>query len=150
MSISIRSATLNDIDWILGELKKFADFYDSKKSLYGDESQSKIALSNLIDQHIFLIADKESVGPIGFIAGLISPHLFNQAIKTLSELFWWVTESERLSRAGSMLIDEFLAWGKANADWIFFSLEQNSPVDEKCLLKRGLRLQEKQYLMEVC
>jgi len=148
--ITIRRATANDLDWIVSELKKFAHFYQSNQFLVAEDSDYvRSNLLNMFNQHLFLVAEKDGVGLVGLIAGLYVRHFFNPNIRLLSETFWWVPEEHRGSRAGLMLLEAFTEWGKENADWITFALEENSPVKDKCLLNRGYRLQERSYLMEV-
>ena len=151
MNIGIRPGRPEDIDWLLGQLKNFSDFFGTKLSLFGaDEDYSRFVIQSFMSEpHVLLIAEKEDVGPIGFVAGIVTPHLFNPAIKVLAESFWWVDEAHRGSRAGLMLLNDFIAWGKTRVDWITFALEEKSPVNEKALLKRGFRLQERSYLMEI-
>lgn len=49
-----------------------------------------------------------------------------------------------------MLLNEFVAFGHANADWIALSLiEGASPVKQSSLVKRGFHLHESSYLLEV-
>lgn len=76
-------------------------------------------------------------------------HPYNPAIRVLTETFWWVTPNARGSRAGLMLLDAFTAYGERNADWIVFTLEHHSPVNERTLTKRGFHLHERSYLREV-
>jgi hypothetical protein len=153
MSITIRPAVDSDIDWILEELKSFADFYGSKLSLFGDQLYSRQFIGSLIESHVCLVAERanEGDGPgeaLGFITGLVTPHTFNPNIFVLTEAFWWVKPEHRGSRAALMLLNAFTEWGKAHVDWIMFTLEDNSPVKDKTLLKRGYRFKEMNYLLE--
>lgn len=144
-----RKAERSDIPWILQELEGFSKFFGTKRPLMHDNQEYKENfLNNLVDNHACFIAEDNGV-PQGFIAGFITPHFLNPDIRLLSELFWWVPEKFRLSRAGLKLLDRFLAYGKQNADWITFALETNSPVQDKSLIKRGFRLQERGFLMEL-
>jgi len=146
--ISVRRAEQKDLDWLVSELQKFATFFDSVHSMF-DETHWRQGLSGMIESHLVLVAEKEGVGLIGLIAGFVCPHPFNPKIRVLSESFWWVTESHRQSRAGAMLLAEYMKWGEANCQWILMALEANSPVNEETLLKRGFRLKERAYLKEV-
>lgn len=77
------------------------------------------------------------------------PHVFNPQIKVLSECFWWVKPEYRGSRAGALLFKNYVEWGKANVDWVTMTLEAHSPVRPEALIKRGFRLQETTFLLEV-
>jgi len=149
VSISIRHARDTDIDWVVGELRIFADFFNTRHSLFGDETYIKETMTGISHNHLLLIAANEDDEPLGFIAGVVNQHFFNPKIKVLSELFWWVAQQYRNSRAGLMLLEAFTDWGKQNVDWITFALEHKSPVKDSSLLKRGFRPQERAFLMEV-
>jgi RimJ/RimL family protein N-acetyltransferase len=149
VNIVVRKAETTDVDWLLPQLLRFSDFYGTKHSLFGDVDYARAALARMIENHLFIIAESKDVGPIGFIAGSLVLHPYNPKIKVLAENFWWVDEAHRGTRAGAILLKVFMEYGKENADWINFTLEQHSPVNEKTLLKRGFRLQERTYLMEV-
>lgn len=148
MRCSVRRATQDDLDFIIGELKQFSKFFGTKRQLFGSEEYARNTFAQFINHHLVFVAENET-GLLGFISGLISPHMFNPEIKTLVETFWWVKESARGSRAGLILLNEFCKWGEANVDWVMFALEHHSPVDESCLSRRGFKLQERNFLKEV-
>lgn len=145
--LTIRRAFDGDVDWLFQECEAFAKFYGSKISLAGNPDYGKMFLKNLVNNHFVRIGMKDNVRA-GFMAGMITPHHFNPNIKQLIELLWWVPEAYRCTGVGMMLFDEFMDFGKANANWITFTLEEISPIKDTFLLKRGFRLTEKAYLME--
>lgn len=147
-TMSIRRAGVEDLEWLIVELRKFAAFFGTKKSIFGPEEYVRSALALLIEKQIVFVAERIDVGPMGFVAGLLQPHTFNPEVTVLSELFWWVKEEHRGSRAAAMLLKAFVNFGKANADWITFGLEVHSPVNANALVKRGFKLQERAFLME--
>lgn len=149
MNTTIRRASRDDIDWMIGQLKKFSEFVGSKHSLFDDETFARTSLADMINKHLVLVADQEEHGPVGFIGGLMMPHFFNPKIRVLAEVFWWVDESHRLSRAGLMLLNAFTEFGRQNCDWITMGIEARSPINDKSILKRGYRLQERSFIMEV-
>lgn len=144
----MRAATPDDLDWLVQQLRAFSKFYGTKRQLFGDESFVRSGMLTLIDKHLVIIAEKDMVGPVGFIAGLVTPHTFNPDVRVLCEYFWWVDEAHRGGRAGYLLFEAFLDWGRKNADWITFAVEEHSPLSEDVLVKRGFHLQEKSYLLE--
>lgn len=148
MAIKVRHAASEDVDWIVSELKKFSEFYGTQRELFLNEENSKPLVQMWVSEHLVLVAERESQ-LLGFIAGLVHPHLYNPEIQVLSELFWWVPEEYRNTRAGALLLNEYMMWGKKNTNWITMTLEHNSPVNEKSLFKRGFKLVEKSYLLEV-
>lgn len=147
--VQVRLATIDDVSWILDDLKDFAKFYGTKKSVFpSDRDVAAGIVTRLITQHLFIVAQRDNETPMGFIAGFVTPHVFNPEITMLAESLWWVKPEFRGSRAGKALLMAFTEWGKQNADWISFTLEHHSPVKDEVLLKRGFHLQEKTYLME--
>lgn len=145
--MELRKAIDSDIDWLVEQAKEFAKFYGSTKLLVDDINFSKEYIAGIIKHHFFKIAEKDGVR-LGFIAGLVVPHHFNPKIKMLHELLWWVPEIHRSTKAGSILLDDFIAYGKEHCDWITFTLEDNTPIDDSVLLRRGFRMKEKSYLLE--
>lgn len=148
MGIVIRAAEDSDADWILSELQKFSSFFGSKKQLFHSAEHSIPVLKDWIKNHLVLIADDGSKR-LGFISGIVHNHLYNPGIRVLTETFWWVPEEYRGTRAGAMLFDSFKKWGQKHVDWIMMTLENASPVNEKSLEKRGFKLIEKQFLLEI-
>jgi hypothetical protein len=149
VNLLVRPASLDDIDWLLVQLQAFSVFQDTKRELFPTEAFAREALAGMIQNHLMLVADHPAVGPVGFISGYVLPHPYNPSIQMLSETFWWVAEEHRGTRAGLLLLEAFLAWGREHADWITFALEAKSPVSDDVLLKRGFKIQERSFLLEV-
>jgi RimJ/RimL family protein N-acetyltransferase len=149
MAIKVRRATSDDLNWMIGQLKSFSEFFGTERQLFKDEEHTRLVMQRHLDGHLLLVAEKEEVGPVGFIAGLLSPHFYNPDITVLAESFWWVAPEHRGSRAGLILLNEFVEHGKEIADWITLSLQHHSPVKDVCLTRRGFRVQEHSYLLEV-
>lgn len=147
-SIQVRTAGIHDIDFLVSEAREFSKFYGTKRELFPGEELARQGFANLIENHLFLISEVSGIRS-GFIAGYYLKHPFNPNIVMLSENFWWVKEEYRNGKSGLCLLNEFTSFGKKHAQWITFSLERHSPVNESSLLKRGYRFQEKSYLLEV-
>lgn len=148
MRLTVRQATTDDVPWLLGQLAQFDRFIGAKHSLFPSPDYAERMLTELLASQPFLVAVGED-GPVGFIAGALAPHPYNPAIRVLTELFWWVAEPYRRSRAGLLLLNAFVRIGEEQADWIFLSLEHASPVNETTLTRRGFRPFETTYLLEV-
>ena len=148
MGISVRWAQPNDLDWIVAELKKFSDFYGSHHALFGDQEYVTNTVTQLIKDHVFLIAQR---GPelLGFIGGFLNPHFYNPKIRVLTGLVWWVPKEYRTTSAGADLLQAFSEWGKKCADWVTLSIPNHSHLSQESLSRFGFRFQEKTYLMEV-
>lgn len=142
-----RKALVEDVPWLFEQCGAFAKFYGSKISLAGNPDYGHFFLKNLVENHYVQIGLKDN-DRAGFIAGMITPHHFNPNISQMAELLWWVREEFRNSGVGAKLFKEFIEYGKANCDWITFTLEENTPIGDAVLLKQGFRLTEKAYLLE--
>lgn len=151
--ISIRKAEPEDLDWLVAELRRFSVCFGTKLSLFPDDPDlARRSLNTILESHCLFVAVRTAVSGserVGLIAGICGPHMFNPSIRVLTEIFWWVPPEHRMTRAGLLLLDAFIDWGETHADWIDFTLEERSPVNERCLTRQGFRLQEKHYLMEV-
>jgi N-acetylglutamate synthase-like GNAT family acetyltransferase len=151
----IRPADRQDIPWLLEQLRAFARFSATHHSLFpADESVATAIVDALIaaareGAGVFLVAQGAQGERIGFIVGHLAPHPFNPRIKTLNELFWWVTPSHRGSSAGARLLDAFVGFGKRHADQVVLTLEHESPDLEAGFVRRGFRLKERTFLLEV-
>jgi RimJ/RimL family protein N-acetyltransferase len=150
LRISVRKATLDDLGWLLGQLREFSRFLDTELDIFGDDEYVGAAVRNLIQNHVVFISESEDVGPTGMIAGLLMHHPFNPGINVLAEQFWWVDPKYRGTRSGILLLDIFTRWAREiRIDCVAFGLEENSPINDRCLTKRGYRLKERTYVLEV-
>lgn len=145
--IEIRAARVEDLDWLLGELKTFDEFYGTKKKLFGNEEYIRGKLTDVINHHVLIVAE-ENGQRMGFIAGIQQPHFYNPEILVLQELFWWVDPKFRRTRAASLLLDEFISFGRDHADWICFGLASMTPIKPKNLLRRGFTTSDQAFILE--
>lgn len=144
---TVRRATIDDVPWLFTMCEEFAHFYGSKISLAGNPVYGKAFLTGLIEKHFVMVGIKDGLR-VGFIAGMVGPHHFNPDIIQLTELLWWVKAEARNTGVGMKLFDAFMHFGETECHWITFTLEHNSPVNDKFLIKRGFREAEKAYLRE--
>lgn len=150
--IEIRPANEADLDWLVGELREFDTFYQTKKRLFGDEQIVRAKMLEVVRTNICLIADKKEAGKterIGFIGGLLRTHFYNPEIRLLSQLFWWVIPAQRKTVAASMLMDAFISIGRAHADWITFNISRKCPVKKQSFIRRGFEVSDQVFLMEI-
>jgi len=145
--VRVRRAALDDLDWLVQELKAFSEFIQTVHQVY-DPEYALAGMRMMCGQHLVLIAEQDGER-LGFIAGLVGAHPFNPKLRFLTEVFWWVSAQHRRSRAGLLLLNAFIEEGRRSADLIVMSLETNSGVREETLTRRGFRLKERGYLMEV-
>lgn len=145
--MTIRTFKMTDLPWLVKQLKDFADFYGTKKSLFLSATNTESLLKNLGINHVMFVAEKD--GELqGFIAGYFNPHPYNPEIKVLNEAFFWVEPNKRGSRAAIKLLDRFVGFGKRFADFVSLTLEDESQMSEKHFIKRGFKLKERNFLLE--
>lgn len=131
------------------QLREFAGSFGSSYSLWPGGPEAFAILKQMIGAGVFFVAETTEGEGVGFILGHLAPHYFNPTLFVLSELAWWVDPAHRGSRAGLLLLNAFIAEGERSAHWISFSLEAQSPVNERTLAKRGFRKYETAFLREV-
>jgi predicted N-acetyltransferase YhbS len=145
---TIRPATSDDLPWLIEQVREFAKFNNTKFFIFPSEEKARAGLIRMMEGHFMRIAEKDGKS-VGFIAAWWVMHPYNDELPLLSETFWWVAPEHRQGRAGLMLLDEFVAFAKEHVKWATFSLLENSPVNERVLLKRGFRKHETAYLLEI-
>ncbi|TXH41556.1 MAG: hypothetical protein E6Q97_37375, partial [Desulfurellales bacterium] len=121
--IRIRRATVDDLWWIVRELKAFSNEYGSKHELFKSEEHCHLAMAGMVNDHLVFVAEQQAqdgMELMGLIAGFVVKHPFNPDIRLLAETFWWVSKKHRTTRAGFKLLDSFISWGRENVDWITF------------------------------
>lgn len=149
MTIVVRKAEERDIPWLFFQFKEFSRFYGTKKQLFGDDEEYNLAaIRIMMQEHLFLVAEKDSK-LVGFVSGFINGHPYNKHILVLTETFWWVEKSSRGSKAAVLLLNEFVKFGKANVDWVYFTFNKHTGVKDQHLTKRGFHMKETAYMLEV-
>lgn len=133
---------------MLDQLRQFSQFVGTKRPLFADEGFAREKMISMIREHVVLVAEKDTQR-MGVIAGILVPHFMNPKIRVLAEMFWWVQPEHRQTRAGLLLLKEFIRYGKEAADWITFALEHNSPVRDETLLRHGFSPLERNFILEV-
>jgi len=171
MNIEIYYGEHRDIPWISQQLKIASDLYSRKKPLYSSDAYVKELLTNMINKQIMFVTkgikkgmekraefieDADAVvggeDPYvrtGFLGAVLSPNIGNPDIMMLMVIWWWAEEKYRNGRSGLLLFDELIAFGKERADQIIFSLEEESTVNSRILTKRGFRVKETAFMLEV-
>lgn len=146
--VTVRRAALADVPWLIPQARAFAESMGSTVPIWpGDEHAAEFLAQFIEHQHVF-VAEMEDGEGVGFIMGMLTPHYFNGAIITLTELAWWVAPEHRGSRAGLYLLEAFSDYGREVATWTTLSLEENSPIHDRTMEKRGFHRVERVYLRE--
>ena len=142
----MRRATVEDVPWLLAELREFAAHYPiSNVSLFGSDTHAEGLLLALIVGQYVAIAHRGDER-LGLIAGGLAPHPYNPDLIVASELWWWVTPEHRGTRAGYALLAAFHRWARdAGADLVTMTLASNSQVRPDALERMGYRETERAY-----
>ena len=148
VDLVIRAALDSDVDWIMSRFRMASEFYGTHHSLYGYDEYVKKNLLDVIENHVFFIAEKKG-NRVGYIGGFYSPHFFNPEFISLSQCFWWVDPEHRRGRATKLLLDTFVEFGEEFADWVTISTHSGTDIKDKHFEKRGFHLKEKKFLKEI-
>ena len=148
MALSVRPALLSDIPWIVAQLREFDEFFGTNRRLFTTDEIVSFKFADFLKRNVVFVSEED--GKLtGFIAGFMGPHFMNPSITTLTQVFWWVAPAKRKTRAGLALLKQFVAHGRAHADWITMNIQTRTPVKAQTLERYGFRAQELTYLMEV-
>lgn len=146
MKIRIRVAVPQDLDWIHSAIREMATEQEYFRPLY-DEVESRKCVEGLILEGISIVAEDEKKGPLGFILGTITPHLYNPKLKLLSHLQWWVHPAHRKGIVTHMLFTTFVDIGYKHADVVTLSLRDDVPIKEESLKRYGFMRHDKCYFL---
>ena len=142
----LHAKTLRDLDWILGELPKFADYHGEQSWMPDLDAQ--------LDQLLYASRSgylRIAVSPAGhysgFLMAVMHPHWSNPDKLQATELLWWVVPEARATRAGLMLMQDFTQWAEAHADFVSFSLV--GPAGDKALARLGYKYGERVFTKRV-
>lgn len=84
---------------------------------------------------------------IAALGAVIHPSLWNIHILQLTEVFWWVGEEYRGTRAGAMLLKYFVTEAKKGGLRPVLHTLEHSPVNEKTLNRYGFYKKESTYYL---
>lgn len=144
----MRRATVEDVPWLLDELREFAAHYPiTNVALFGSDAHAEGLLLALIGGQYVAIAHRGDER-MGLIAGGLARHPYNPDLLVASELWWWVTPAHRGTRAGYALLAAFQRWARhAGADLVTMTLASNSQVRPNALERLGYRETERAFTL---
>ena len=142
----VRKANKDDSQWIIEvAAKRMVEDEYQRPELY-NKSTMEALLNSCLDNGLVLLAEKDGERG-GVIIGIVTNHPFNNEIKVLTELVWYILPEYRKSRMSVMLLDSYTKEAKGLADEATFSLLPTSNIKEESMQKRGYELMENGYLM---
>lgn len=150
--VTVRTATTDDAPWILGSLRAFSAAYGTHRQLFPpSEEQARATLEGMMSNGAFFVALDATGERQGFVGGVFFDHPFNPELRTLTELFWWVSPQHRArTNAAAALLDAFTAHGRTHAQWVTFThIVGKTGVRFEQMTRRGYHMQEFTFLLEV-
>jgi len=148
----IRRVAQDDEAWLLDCIRKFDAESDYKTALMPDDPELiREIIRSIAQNHLFLVAEEQYVGPVGFVCGTITPCPINPKLLMFNEILWWVDPVFRgRTAAGARLLDDAVDWAKGRgAQLIWWSLQRTTKVRKGSMENRGFVEREVKYLMEV-
>lgn len=143
-SYKVEDLQLEDVNWFVNIAAKQMLEDELKRPNLVNLNQLYALTAKSMEQRTAFVAKKNGK-PIGAIAGLIAPNLYNPDFSECIELFWYVLPEYRIGRAGLLLMDTLIARGRS-ADATVFSLLPTSNIKHKTLEKRGLQFRESGFI----
>lgn len=146
-SVKVRKAEPGDKEWVIGTAARRMLEEELQRPEFFNEENCQRLFDIGISNGVILVAEENGV-PIGCISGIYCPNMFNNALITLQEIFWYVLPTHRNGRAGLCLLNEFCEIGKSTAHDTFMSLLDTSEVSQRMLSKKGFVFKEIAFVMK--
>ena len=152
-NIYVTTALHNDIEEYLILLEKFHSKSTIKNNAAFDYDSCKLFLTTCLENSdIVLFVCKDSSKLIGVTAGLLFPLYFNHNYKVTQELWWWVEEEYRGSKAGNLMYNALENWAKekeANAMFMIALEDQKVDAMVKVYKRKGFVGTERTFIKEL-
>lgn len=142
--VTVRRSVLSDIPWVIEQARKFGEVINRDIEIIG---RSDLWLAKCIADAINDVAFTACCGDklVGCIGGRLFPQPFNPLVMMLMEMFWWVPEEYRKTRAGYLLLKKFCEVGNERADATVLTLQNSTPVIERTVERLGFKLYERSF-----
>lgn len=140
----VRNATTSDYEWCLSEGEKFMKWAVPEQPF---NREHIVALFDTLRQkHLFLVVEQD--GQVcGMLGCIRNTSLFSPQHTLLVEIFWWVAESHRNTRAGALLLNAMERAGTMmKVDKIVLSTVAIGSLSGKSLQKRGFVQRETSWV----
>jgi hypothetical protein len=143
----VESLQVEDINWFVEVAATRMLLEELKRPHLVNLSQLYSLTAKVVEGDSAFVVKCNGV-PVGAIAGLIVPNIYNPTITEFIELFWYVLPAHRASRAGLLLLNRMIERGEEAADATTISLLKDSPINFKTLEKRGFKNVESGFIKE--
>ncbi|HLB68751.1 MAG TPA: GNAT family N-acetyltransferase [Thermoplasmata archaeon] len=153
-AIRVTPTSESEFPWIMVKLREQAIDYmtdgGSSLSLYGGDEHAESMLRLLRADHILLTAVTETGEAVGFIAGWVSGHPFNPAVRVATHFWWYVDPVHRHSRAASLLLSDFVVTAEdRGCQRITLCLGPRTMIRDESLEKIGFKHSDRCYVKEI-
>lgn len=134
----IRSATHDDIAAICSMARKFYATTEYARAAPMDDDSVSDLVAGLIDDGVVLIAFSDGE-PVGMIALVVTPFMFNRNVLTAHEVAWWVDPSVQRLGVGSTLLEmaESACRDAGAVSMQMVTLSTSPPAAAKTYLRAG-------------
>lgn len=132
-------------DLTVQEIDCFARGAARLSMLYGQEDVTGFPMQSAIEKGVTLFCYRDGV-PVGFLIATLNPYIFNPHKKMLRQETFW---AEPYTRASWHLLNEFVDFGKRNADYVITMIARHTNLTPRNLKRLGFSELETIYRMEV-
>ena len=145
--MSIRCMFDEDRPWAIDQLRVFHSQVDIIP-WPGDE-YARCLLTELMQHHYIRVSYNRARELTGILGAMVVPHYLNPRHMVLSEVFWWVSEEHRGTRAGFELLRDYIKFARANEYMATLSLENFSKIGDNTLRRLGFEPYERSFILRV-
>lgn len=146
---TVRPATRYDLSEIASWLPHIAKTKRLWRQLLPDPEDVWLTLLDWLksDRYFVFVAERDA-RMVGFLAGVVTPHVFNPNVRVTGVLLWYVAPRARGSRAAKLLLETYLDQAASGENTIVTFSHTAGAVSPRSLERMGLRLTEHAYLLE--
>lgn len=112
---------------------------------YGESDPLSFPLEHFIDKGVVFMCYREGF-PVGFLIATHYPYLFNPSKTVLRQEVFWAMPG---TRASFFLFNEFLDFGKRNANYVISMIANRTRMTHRTMERYGFEKLETMYRMEV-
>ena len=140
----VRQLVVEDLDTI--EILEFILFGSNtmNKKYGGIYDWSRFPITKAVRERRVMMCFRKNK-PVGFMVSTLSGHLFDPTIILLKQNVLFALPN---TRAAFHLVEDFIDFGKANANHIIASIGTETNIKSKSLEKLGFKKLEEHYRME--
>lgn len=151
--VTVRKATLDDVDDYVAMLKEFHNNSPmSKSSVYDKEHMYEFIAAGLQSEHMLFVSALEDDKLIGVTGAILYPLYFNPSHVVVQELWWWLNPDVRGNGAGSKMFKFLEDWAKDKQALKLFMIaleDERALKMEKVYKRAGFTPVERTFVKEL-